>query len=137
MPLPHWVARVNRRVTNRILEPLARVSPGFAVVQHSGRRSGRTYRTPVNVFEADRHLLVALTYGPKADWFRNARAGPAHLERRGRLLPIETISVVGRDQAWPHLPGVVRLALRLLTVRDFAMLSVATPGETLLRRTPS
>jgi hypothetical protein len=50
--LGRHVARFNPRVTNRITRPLARWLPGFGVVEHAGRRSGRRYRTPVNVFRS-------------------------------------------------------------------------------------
>lgn len=124
MPLPHVVARVNKRVTNRFIEPIARLSSGFAVVHHVGRRSGADYRTPVNVFGDGDDVLVALTYGPDADWFRNVLAGPAHLEQRRAIAPIRSVEVVGRVDAWPAIPRIVRGALRVLGVRDFARLRV-------------
>ena len=71
MPLPRSVARFNRHATNRVLGPLAHFLPHFGVVIHRGRRSGREYRTPVNVFRRRGELLVALTYGPESDWVRN------------------------------------------------------------------
>jgi deazaflavin-dependent oxidoreductase (nitroreductase family) len=128
MPLPGAVARFNRRYTNRFIEPVVRRSAGFALVHHRGRRTGRRYRTPVNVFDlddgAERRLVVALTYGPTADWVQNVSAGPAHLTRRGTDLRVVAIEIVGRDVAWPILPLAVRAVLRLLRVRDFALLSV-------------
>ena len=50
MAAPQWLARFNKHVTNRITGPLAPNLPGFGVVIHPGRKSQRTYRTPVNVF---------------------------------------------------------------------------------------
>jgi hypothetical protein len=52
MPLPRSVARFNRRVTNQITGPLAPYAPGFGVIIHTGRKSGRQNRTPVNVFRS-------------------------------------------------------------------------------------
>lgn len=124
MPLPHVVARVNKRVTNRFIEPIARRSDGFAVVHHVGRRSGDRHRTPVNVFRRDESVLVALTYGPDADWWKNVLAGPAHLERKHTTATIETADLVGRDVAWPALPRLVRGALRVLGVHQFALLTL-------------
>ena len=51
--------------------PLAGRLPGFAVVAHVGRRSGRAYRTPANLFETDGRPVVALTYGADSQWVRN------------------------------------------------------------------
>lgn len=132
MPLPHAVARFNRRVTNRWIEPIARRSPGFAIVHHAGRRSGAPYRTPVNVFEMagdPTDLVVALTYGPSADWSRNVLAGGGTVERTAIVHRIAAAAVVDRDAAWPALPRFVRGALRLLRVRHFLRLTL-DPGDT-------
>src|SRR5690242_18534552 len=87
MPLPHSVARFNKKVTNRITGRLATRLPGFGVVIHTGRKSGRQYRTPINVFKRGDKYIVALTYGPNADWVRNVLAsGGCTLETRGRTI---------------------------------------------------
>src|SRR5205809_6896960 len=39
-----------------------------------GRKSGRVYRTPVNVFRAPNGFLIALTYGRESEWVKNALA---------------------------------------------------------------
>ena len=119
MPLPHLVARLNKRYTNRFIEPVVRRMSGYAVIHHTGRRSGRHYRTPVYAFGGDGDYLVSLTYGPGADWVQNMAARPAQFEQGDVVREIGRHAVVGRDRAWPHLPVVVRLALRLLRVTDF------------------
>ena len=82
MPLPRLIARVNRRVTNRLLGGLAQRLPGFGVVIHTGRRSRRVH--PVNVFRRGDRYIIALTYGSNADWVRNVLAnGGCTLETQG------------------------------------------------------
>lgn len=125
MPLPSSVARFNKRVTNRFLEPVARRATGFAVVHHTGRSSGTAYTTPVNMFELGSSAIVALTYGPSADWAQNVLVGGGAVEDRTGLRRIEAAGVVGRATAWPALPIVVRGALRVLRVRDFMRLELA------------
>ena len=49
-----WVAAFNLAVTNRITSRFAARLPGFGILTHVGRKSGRVYRTPVNVFESRR-----------------------------------------------------------------------------------
>ncbi|MGH2766055.1 MAG: nitroreductase family deazaflavin-dependent oxidoreductase, partial [Actinomycetota bacterium] len=89
MPLPGWLARFNRVATNHVTRPLARWLPGFAVVVHRGQRSGRTYRTPVNLFRSHDRYLIALTYGRDRDWVRNVLAtGGCDVETRGRTLQL-------------------------------------------------
>jgi deazaflavin-dependent oxidoreductase (nitroreductase family) len=74
MPLPRQVARFNRVVTNRLFAPLAGRVPPWVLVEHTGRRSGRTYRTVVWAFPRRGDLIMALTYGPSSDWVRNVTA---------------------------------------------------------------
>lgn len=131
MPLPRAVARFNQRFTNRFLEPLAHRSDGFAFVHHRGRRTGTRYRTPVNVFAAGEEFLVALTYGPGADWVRNVLPGGGELEHQGETFPIVSVGVVSRDETWAHLPILVRIALRVLRLHHFCRLSVGPPNTSL------
>lgn len=120
MPLPRWVAYFNKRVTNRFMEPVARRFSNFAVIHHVGRKSGTEYATPVNWFAVDATtMIVALTYGPRADWVRNLRSGDGWLEIGSTHRQVAATRLVGRPQAWPHLPLLVRFALRVLTVHDF------------------
>src|SRR4051812_49595068 len=74
MPLPKRLARFNLHVTNRVLGPFARRLPGFAVVAHVGRRSGRVRHTPVNLFRDGDRYVIALTYGADSQWVRNVLA---------------------------------------------------------------
>jgi deazaflavin-dependent oxidoreductase (nitroreductase family) len=125
VPLPHSVARFNKRVTNRFVEPVARRFRGFAVVHHTGRRSGTAYTTPVNLFGLGSSSIVVLTYGPSADWVQNVLASGGEVEDGTGLRRIEQAEVVARSVAWPALPLLVRGVLRVLRVHDFMRLSLA------------
>jgi deazaflavin-dependent oxidoreductase (nitroreductase family) len=127
MPLPRWLASANRRATNRVTGVVAPRLPGFGVVVHTGRRSGREYRTPVSVFASDDGYLVALTYGAESDWVRNVvAAGGCELEHRGRRERLDTPAVV-HDEARAGVPAPVRAVLRALRVSDFLTLRQAPP----------
>jgi F420H(2)-dependent quinone reductase len=69
-----WVAAFNLAVTNRITSRSAARLPGFGILTHVGRKSGRVYRTPVNVFRTPEGFLIALTYGRESEWVRNVVA---------------------------------------------------------------
>jgi deazaflavin-dependent oxidoreductase (nitroreductase family) len=126
MPLPSWLARFNRRATNRVARPLARWLPGFGVVVHTGRASQRRYRTPVNVFRHGDEYVIALTYGSGAQWVRNVLAqGGCTLETRGRALPLSRPRVV-HDPLRRAVPAVVRVVLGALSVSEFLLLA---PGD--------
>ena len=55
-----WVAAFNLAVTNRITSRFAARLPGSGIRTNVGRKSGRVYRTPVNVFRAPDGFVVAL-----------------------------------------------------------------------------
>jgi deazaflavin-dependent oxidoreductase (nitroreductase family) len=124
MALPPWLARFNRRVTNRISGPLADRLPGFGVVIHTGRRSGQTYRTPVNVFRDADDYLVALTYGAEGDWVRNVQAaGGCELLTHGRRVRLTQPRLV-TDPTLRWAPLLVRPLLRWVGVTQYLRLSV-------------
>jgi deazaflavin-dependent oxidoreductase (nitroreductase family) len=121
-PLGRRVAHFNRRVTNRVTGPLAPWLPGFGVIVHVGRRSGREYRTPVNVFRDGRLHVVALTYGADADWVQNVlAAGGCELVTRGARRQMTEPRIV-HDESRRRVPPPVRVPLRLLGVADFLLL---------------
>jgi deazaflavin-dependent oxidoreductase (nitroreductase family) len=123
MPIPYAVARFNRRVTNRITRHIAGWMPGFAIVIHTGRRSGRTFRTPVNAFSGGDGYRIALTYGADSDWVRNVMASGGcaliHLRKQIELHQprIET------DPTCRWAPPVVRLVLRVIHASQYMQLS--------------
>lgn len=85
MVVPRRVARFNRAVFNPVVRPLAQRLPGLGVVQHRGRRSGRAYRTPVNVFRSGGDYVIALVYGTDSDRVRSVTAaGGCELRVRGQ-----------------------------------------------------
>ena len=125
MPLPKRLAKFNRVVTNRVLGPFARYLPGFAIVSHVGRRSGRTYQVPVSLFTRRDGYVIALMYGANSQWVRNVlAAGGADIETRGRRLHLIGPEVV-RDPARSLVPKPVRVPLRLANVDEFMLLKRA------------
>ena len=119
MPIPLAVGRLNRVGFNRLSTPFAARLPGFGVVHHRGRRSGRPYRTPVNVFPVDDGFVIALAYGLHTDWVKNVlAAGSCTVETRGVQVPC-TAPRLYRDPGRTDLPAGVRVALKALGVADF------------------
>ncbi|MGH3476027.1 MAG: nitroreductase family deazaflavin-dependent oxidoreductase [Nocardioidaceae bacterium] len=121
------MARVNRVVTNRVAGHVAGRLPGFGIVQHRGRRSGRPYRTPINVFRVSGGYVAALTYGTDTDWVKNVlAAGGCELEVRRRRVRLTDPRVV-HDETRHDMPLGVRRLLAVLGVTDFLYLAVAPP----------
>ncbi len=125
MPLPRGVARFNRRATNRVTRRIAGWIPGFAIVLHTGRRSGRTYRTPVNAFRGGDGYRIALTYGADSDWVRNVMdAGGCEIESRRRRIALTHPRIV-RDPSRRWAPPVVRQVLGLIGASQYMQLTAA------------
>jgi deazaflavin-dependent oxidoreductase (nitroreductase family) len=131
VPLPRGLTHFNRRATNRLTGPLASRLPGFGVVVHTGRASGRRYRTPVNVFRTADSVAIALTCGPEAQWVRNVLAnGGALVSTGGRTWRLIRPQLA-HDEGRRLVPAPVRLVRRLIGVADFLALSAeaASPGQ--------
>lgn len=129
MPLPQWLARFNRSVTNRLTRPLIGHVPSGAVVVHRGRRSGREYRTPVLAFERGDGFVIALTYGRDVDWVKNVlAAGDCRLERAGAEVAL-TRPVLEGDEAMALMPPGVRRVLRAIDVTEVMRLDSTEGAE--------
>ena len=118
-----WLARFNIAVTNRITSLFAGWLPGFGILTHVGRRSGKLYRTPVNVFRAPNAFVVALTYGSQSEWVKNVlAAGSCELKTVGRKYGLAAPKVV-RDATRRRFPIPVRVILTLVGADEYMELS--------------
>jgi len=124
MPLPSAIPQAAKRWFNPRVLPLTERVPPFAVVEHVGRRSGRTYRTPV-VAMARRRLdggvdaVFALPYGPRVDWVRNGEAaGGFALVRKGERYRLDDLRLVHGPDAMALLPWFPRYFLGALGTED-------------------
>ena len=120
-----WISPFTKRVVNPITRRFARRLPGFAIVEHVGRRSGRAYRTPLNVFRHRDRYVFALTYGRDVDWVRNVvAAGGCTIVAGGRTLRLIEPELI-HDEARKLMPQPVRAFLGLLRVTEFLALRAA------------
>jgi deazaflavin-dependent oxidoreductase (nitroreductase family) len=100
-----------RRVAGRYVNPAVRRVAGklpvFGVLTHRGRKTGRTYRTPVNVFRRGGSYVFFLTYGSDAQWVKNViAAGACSLETRGRVVELVEPELVTDPELRPAPPLV-------------------------------
>jgi deazaflavin-dependent oxidoreductase (nitroreductase family) len=128
MPAPRWVARANKAGLNRVTKFVAPWAPGWAVVVHRGRKSGKTFRTPLWAFRRRDGYVIALTYGSSADWVRNVlAAGGCELETRRRRYQVSDPRVY-RDENATDMPAFIRFMLRRV-IKAPEFLSVAVVRE--------
>jgi deazaflavin-dependent oxidoreductase (nitroreductase family) len=120
-----WAAAFNLVVTNRITSRFAGRLPGFGILSHMGRKSGRVYRTPVNVFRVPEGFLVALTYVRNSEWAKNVlAAGGCQIETRRVVYQLSAPAVV-HDPTRRRFPILVRIVLWLIGASDFMQLSIS------------
>ncbi len=96
-PIVRLVMRPMTKVLNPLIVKLAG-RPHFrmaAQIQHVGRRSGRTYTTPVSARRTDDMVVIALTFGNQSD--RPGRScGPRSASWNA---PVSACSALSRS--WP------------------------------------
>ena len=80
MAYPRWLAKINKRLFNP-----GQVRKGrYPVVTHVGRKSGKTYQTPLDAFPTTTGYVLVARYGPESDWVQNVlAAGEATLRVDG------------------------------------------------------
>jgi deazaflavin-dependent oxidoreductase (nitroreductase family) len=138
----HYVALSRRRrffgPLTRVLNPLIRRlaggshTPLFSLVFHQGRRSGRTYSTPVGLGSTGETFLIPLTFGVDADWCRNVlAAGRCLVTSHGRNYVVLQPEVVNDLSVPAELSAafdpIQRQALRIMGTHTFLRLRVADP----------
>jgi deazaflavin-dependent oxidoreductase (nitroreductase family) len=105
MPFPRWLAQVNKRVFN----PIEERRGARPVLIHTGRSSGRTYRTPLDAHRLPDGYLFIPMYGPRIDWVKNLlAAGEARLLIDGSEIELSSPQLVTKDDIWPMLPTTTK-----------------------------
>ena len=100
------------RYVNPIMRPVAKRLPSFAVLTHRGRKTGRAYRTPVNVFRRGSDYFFFLTYGSDVQWVKNVLAsGSCLIETRGRVVELVEPELI-TDPELRQAPAHVRFVER-------------------------
>jgi deazaflavin-dependent oxidoreductase (nitroreductase family) len=118
-----WLAKINIAFTNRITGLFAGWLPGFGILTHVGRKSGKVYRTPVNVFRAPTGFIIALTYSSESEWVKNVlAAGGCELKTRGKKYQLSAPKVV-RDPTRRRFPFPVRIVLKVVGAHEYMELA--------------
>jgi deazaflavin-dependent oxidoreductase (nitroreductase family) len=109
----------------RFFNPLIRRFAGksrtpFAIVYHVGRRSGKTYETPIIVMPLYGGFVVTLTYGPNVDWYKNIQAaGHFTLLWHNQEYHIASLQPLDTQMALAAFSQPFRFILKLRNERHF------------------
>ncbi len=121
---PRWYARWNRRATNKLVRLWAGSVPAMGLLEHVGRKSGTSYRTPLNVFPINGGLAVLLVYGAsETEWLKNVyAAGGARIHHYGNTFAVTDPRVVTTAEAAPLVVRRWRPLFSRLPVADTLLL---------------
>lgn len=121
MPVPRWVARINRRVFN----PREIKKGERPVLSHVGRRSGKTHQTPLDAHPVDGGYIFILMYGSGSDWVQNVLAsGTAQLTAGGETHQLAAPRVIPADAAWAQLPDTAKPPPAFLNVTEYLQMDL-------------
>src|SRR5579859_4737387 len=125
-PVRSGFLRFLKHYFNPLIRRIAHSAHGpFAIVRHIGRRSGKTYETPIIVAPTNNGFVFELTYGPQVDWYKNMlAAGGCTLVWHGRDYLIGRIEPMGTRVGRAAFPQPFRVALWLIGKKDFLKMVV-------------
>jgi len=94
-----------------------------AILTHVGRRSGRTYETPLGAWAYGDGFVLSLAYGSGTDWCRNVLAAETcTLAWKGQTYELEHPEIISGSVVLRAWPVWERIALRAAGIEDFLWL---------------
>lgn len=113
------------RYVNPITRHFAEWLPLFAIITYRGRKTGRVYDLPINVFRRDGAYVFFLTYGSQAQWVQNVLAqGGCEMRQRGRGIRLVDPELIV-DPTRSLVPRPIRFVGRAGRVTEFLRLHPA------------
>ena len=117
---------INKFAANKALILIAGRQFGhFAVLSHTGRKSGKIYRIPIIAEPFQNGFVIALTYGRKVDWCRNVLAkGGCRLRWKNKDYELIHPTWIAKEIGLPAFPVVFRSGLKAMRVADYLSLEI-------------
>lgn len=120
-----------RTFNKYVLNPVMRLPAGrrhwyASVIRHTGRRTGKTYSTPVVAERVADGFLIPLPYGTEVDWLRNVlSSGRATIVSGGREFDVVDPRVIDAAAAGPRLSERRRRSFERFGVDRFLEVTAA------------
>lgn len=126
MPIPNRIRYFNKRFLNRITIQIAGAAHSpVALIEHTGRKSGKVYRTPIMVQPVEAGFIFALTYGPDVDWYRNVQAaGKCTLQWNGGKYELTDPQAVTAQAGQHAFPPPQRWVLKAIHIDHFFKMEI-------------
>jgi deazaflavin-dependent oxidoreductase (nitroreductase family) len=117
---------LNKYVINKLLIHISGKDLGmFAILTHTGRKSGKLYQIPIIVVPVPNGFVIALTYGRKTDWYENVKAkGGCSLKWKRQELALTHPEFIDQPQGLQAFPALFRLGLKSMGIQDYLHLSL-------------
>jgi deazaflavin-dependent oxidoreductase (nitroreductase family) len=126
-PVRDAVRRFNKGVLNPVMMQVAGRKHWYAgVIRHTGRRSGKSYATPVVVDRVADGFILPLPYGTRVDWLRNLfAAGLATVTVGGQTYDVTAPQMLDAAAALPQLSERRRRTFARFGIRSFVKVRLA------------
>jgi deazaflavin-dependent oxidoreductase (nitroreductase family) len=100
--------------------------PVVGILRHRGRRSGRSYATPIGMRPLGDSFVIPRTFSDNAAWYLNIKAaGGATVKYLGRTYELVDPQVVDYATAKPAFPRYELLQFRLIGINEYLRLRVS------------
>jgi deazaflavin-dependent oxidoreductase (nitroreductase family) len=112
---------------NRVTSEIARSGHGpFSLIRHVGRKSGRTYETPVILARTPEGFIAELTYGDDVNWYRNITAAGECVVIHHRVeYSVNRIEPCSAERGRSAYPAPARVILKATGRDEFRLLRTA------------
>jgi deazaflavin-dependent oxidoreductase (nitroreductase family) len=119
----------NKRLLNPLMMRLAGRKYWYAsVIEHTGRRSGKHYATPVATDRVPDGFVIPLPYGVDVDWLRNVlAAGHATVRAHGQTYRVVQPEIISAEAAAPQLRPQRRRTYDLSGVKNYLHMKSEPP----------
>lgn len=126
-PFRTLIRTSNKYLLNPLMLRLAGKRYWYAsIVEHTGRRTGKRYATPVVADRVGDHMIIPLPYGTGVDWVRNILdAGEADVVSKGRTYHLVAPELIASTQALPELPRERRRTFERFSIGHFLRARIA------------
>ncbi|OBH77989.1 nitroreductase [Mycobacterium scrofulaceum] len=120
-PLLNAVRTSNKYLLNPLMLRLAGHKNWYAAaIEHTGRRSGKVYTTPVVAERIDGGFVIPLPYGTDVDWLQNVRAaGRATISSQGERYEVVHPEIIGAAEALPLLSASRRRTFQRVGIEGY------------------
>src|SRR5713101_68731 len=121
-PRARRVVRFAARLVNPIVMLIAGRGwmPVVGILRHRGRRSGRSYASPLGMRPYGDAFVMPLTFGDGAAWYRNVvAAGGAEITYGGQTHRVVEPEVIDYSAARLAFPRYERAQFRLLGINQY------------------